>query len=440
MARKLYELEEAAEMLGITAEQLNTMRDRREVYAVRDGGAWKFKAEEVERLLAERGADASAEQNAPEFAELDEHLDSILLSEVELGQSGPSPSSTVIGKSNAPSSPESDIQIAKPGPAKPDDSELKLDFGASDVRLASGSDLSKQGSGLSSKFDDLDALDLDMPSPAESGISSGISLGSDALRLAGKDDLTLEDQSLSLGEEARTSAPDLSGESAIDLSGGDDDELVLGGSGPGSDVTRSASDSGISLVDPTDSGLSLETSDLQLGGSTVESLELGEDDMILLDEQTGDPDAATQLKADDDFLLTPLEETGGEESDSGSQVIALDAEGDFDESAATMLGSGMSGLTALDDDGEGLGAGVGDLGGIGAGPGATPAHALMSTVAAGPEMTFAGWQIAFLAICLVFLILGGMMMYDLMRNMWSWGGAYNVNSSLMDTILSWFEK
>ncbi len=179
---------------------------------------------------------------------------------------------------------------------------------------------------------------------------------------------------------------------------------MLGGSGPGSDVTRSASDSGISLLDPTDSGLSLETSDLQLGGSAVESLELGEDDMITLEEQAGDPDSATQLKADDDFLLTPLEEASGEESDSGSQVIALDADVEFDESAATMLGSasGLSGVTALDEDfGEPLGAGAGDLG---AAPGLAPSPA-MAAVAAGPDITFSAWNIGLLAICLLFLIL-----------------------------------
>jgi hypothetical protein len=37
------------------------------------------------------------------------------------------------------------------------------------------------------------------------------------------------------------------------------------------------------------------------------------------------------------------------------------------------------------------------------------------------------------------LVLGGMMAYDLMRNMWSWDGPLNMNSSLMDTVLGWFE-
>src|SRR5690606_13634820 len=77
---------------------------------------------------------------------------------------------------------------------------------------------------------------------------------------------------------------------------------------------------------------------LELGGSTVESLELEEDDLVSLEEEP-DYDANTQLKADDDFLLTPLEDSGFDDTDdSGSQVIALDSES-FDDSANTMLGN-----------------------------------------------------------------------------------------------------
>lgn len=66
-----------------------------------------------------------------------------------------------------------------------------------------------------------------------------------------------------------------------------------------------------------------------------------------------DPDAATQLKADDDFMLTPLGLDGESEDsweDSGTQVIALDSES-FDEAADTMLGGAAmsSGAAALAD-------------------------------------------------------------------------------------------
>ena len=93
MARKFVDLEEAAKMLGVSSETLNEMRERQKIYGYRDGGNWKFKPEDIEKLIAEREA---AEQEG-EFAELDEDPDSILLSEVELGQSDESTSSTIIG-------------------------------------------------------------------------------------------------------------------------------------------------------------------------------------------------------------------------------------------------------------------------------------------------------------------------------------------------------
>ena len=122
-----------------------------------------------------------------------------------------------------------------------------------------------------------------------------------------------------------------------------DDDLVLGG---GSDITASSGDSGISLGNPADSGISLEQP-LELGGSSIEMMELGEDDVISLEEDT-DLDSATQLKSDDDFLLTPVDE-GGDDSDSGSQVIALDTEDDLG-SATSMFGSSTPGMAAMLDD------------------------------------------------------------------------------------------
>ncbi len=211
----------------------------------------------------------------------------------------------------------------------------------------------------------------------------------------------------------------------MELGDDDDDVLGLGSSGIDSDVTRSVSDSGISLVDPSDSGLSLERNDLQLGGSKLESLDLGGDEMISLDE----PDlseAPTQLKADDDFLLTPAEEAVTEES-SGSQVIALDSELDFDESSATMIGGG-AGVEAFEEEpleassdsmssGE-LTVGLGTLPPTSAAA-AAPAMAAMT---AFPDMTFSVWNILLLVALLICLMLCGIMMFDLLRNMWSWGG------------------
>jgi excisionase family DNA binding protein len=437
MARKFYETEEAAQVLGITPERLNEMRDRRELYAVRDGGTWKFKVEEIDRLVAER-AEGILPEDSGEYAELDDDPDSILVSDLGLEPSSAGASSTVIGKSNAPSSPASDIHIAQ---HKSDESELHLDLPmGSDVRLdAPGEAPPAPSSGLSAKFDDLDTLDLDMPSAAESGIS----LDSDVLP-AGAQDLILPEETVSLSDKPVTAKPPSDGGGSVLELGEDDDVLGLGSSGIDSDVTRSVSDSGISLIDPSDSGLSLERNDLQLAGSKLESLDLGGDDLITLDDQDLS-EAATQLKADDDFLLTPAEEAATEES-SGSQVIALDSELDFDESSTTMVGGGP-GVTALEEEEEAEpslgGMSSGDLGpSLGSLPPTTtlaPAPT-MAAMTAGSDMNFALWNILLLVPLLLCLILCGSMLFDLMRNMWSWNGAYPVNSSLMDMILSWFEN
>ena len=38
----------------------------------------------------------------------------------------------------------------------------------------------------------------------------------------------------------------------------------------------------------------------------------------------------------------------------------------------------------------------------------------------------------------VVLLLSGVIAYDLLRNMWSWNGPYEVNSAIMDMVLGLF--
>jgi len=389
MVQEYYNLEKAADVLGIYPAELNEMRERGRVRAFRDGGNWKFKKEDVDNLAVEIRSKKAA---APEGSEDDS--EDVLLSEVELGASDPSSSGSVIGA----------------GEQSPEDSDIKL---------------------------------------ADSGVGLGAADQDDAaafeeLDLTIEDDVELEDSQVSLADEE---APESgSGGSAIDLAEGfEDDDLVLGGagSGSGSDVTI-GQDSGISLVDPHDSGLSLDEP-LELA-SDDDSLALGEDDMLTLSEDA-DTESPTELKTDDDFLLTPLEEGGDEEdSESGSQVIALDdAMGD---EAATMVGGGMAAM--LDEDITGVEAGLEAVAPLEAAPGAVaplgaqqpaaPGAPLTPGAAALPEAPYGTLAMVGLSCCLVVLVLSGMMAYDLMRNMWSWSGPFSVNSSLMDMILGLLPK
>jgi hypothetical protein len=180
----------------------------------------------------------------------------------------------------------------------------------------------------------------------------------------------------------------------------------------------------------------------------VEQLELGEDDMLVADEPAAVGAAATGIgqgaaatpQSDDDFLLTPLEEGAAEESYSGSQVIALESDVEFEDAGA--LEPQAAGAAFLEEDlGEGLG-GTAALEAAGAAPGAARMAAAAPAAAAAyaPEAAYSGWNVASLVLCAVLLMFSGMFMYDLVRNMWSWNGPYSVNSSLMDMVLSWFEK
>jgi hypothetical protein len=270
----------------------------------------------------------------------------------------------------------------------------------------------------------------------------------DDLDLSLEDDLTLDDSTVTRAKKPAAKKPGGSsgklakkpGGSSKDVVG--DEELVLGGSGSGSDITIGG-DSGIQLVDPADSGLSLEEP-LDLTAPGEESLELGEDDMLSLSEDAG-TDAVTKVKADDDFLLAPAQETVEDEDESGSQVIALDAEPSADQ-AATMVGtaSKASMVALLDED---LTAAAGA-----SAPGfeapmmaaplpAVPAPAAEPVVveAALPETPYSLLSVLSLAACVAVLVVCGMMAFDLGRSMWSWESPYQFNSSVMDTLLGLFE-
>ncbi len=374
MARKLIDQEEAAKMLGVSVEEINKMRDRRELFPYRDGDQWKYKPEDIERTLRDREAGATSSIQHEAFAAPPaegESVDSILLSEKELGQSADSASSTIIGK-GSPHGPvtESDIRLAD-DPMSSDiklasghsglGSDVKLVFGGSDVKPASGL---KKGSDVKKKeASALDDLKLESSCSSKAGVSDLLKFADDELLLEPSPGPGSSGKRKGSGSDAKK-AGDSGSRKSVDLA--DDDVLSIK---PGSDITRGAADSGIHLIDPKDSGLSLEEP-LLLGGSNKELLELGEADVISL-EETADMEGATQLKSDEDFLLTPVQEAGGDGGDSGSQVIALDSDEEMTSGAFTPASSGMVAMLE-EDTGEGMG-------GMPAGGALTAGSALVSS-------------------------------------------------------------
>ena len=185
-------------------------------------------------------------------------------------------------------------------------------------------------------------------------------------------------------------------------------------------------DSGISLVDPADSGLELDEP-LELTGQEEESLELGEDDMLTLAEAEGSA-SGTEIQTDEEFLLTPLEEAGEEES--GSQVIALDTEGD---EAATMIGAPVEMAPMLDEAAAPIGF---EAMPMAAEAVAAPAVDVAEGPAIGPARTRAPYSgmVVWLGLFLrMLLVLAGTMTFDLLRNMWTWNGM-TISGTLLDML------
>lgn len=436
MAGKILDSKEAAAMLGVSEDQLMEMRQRGDIFARRDGTNWTYKSEEVERVLAERGG-GSGVIGGMEFDNLLADLSSptnkadgpLLISEEELGRSPEGTSSTIIGKKDsAKSAGDSDLQLAPEG-----------DLAGSGIKTASGifggSDLKLTGSGTGTGSGKKGGSDLEL--------GDGLELGDDELSLASES-----------GKQVDFSSPpkpaDDDDSDEIDL---DSDSIGLAsgsviGSGIGSDVTLRGGDSGINLK-PTDSGLSLEEEPLDLGGSAVDSLELPEDDdVIALDEDGGDPDQATQLKQDDQFLLSPSDALGDDESDSGSQVIALEDSESFDSDAATMLRSaGAAPIQPMADDAFGgapmmdaftevspMGAAMPMGGGMAPGMAGQPVYVQVPVI----EAPYSVWNVLGLFFVTIMLVCCGMLTVDILLNMWVFESQSSMSMALMDMAIDTF--
>jgi len=380
MAQKFYTTKEAAELLGLAPADLNAMRERNEIRGFRDGNDWKYRAEDIEALKLKLRADATrpahhTPSSDDEIVLLDEDL-----APADLGTSG---SGTVIGGTPTPKESASDVKVT-----------------GSDIAAKSGGTVTEgtAGQGIVSPFED-ELLPLEAEtSPPVAGTDSAVNLGGEKL---------------------------------------EDDDVVIGGSGSGSDITL-GSDSGLSLMDTNDSGISLE-SELELV-PTDDSLELDHDDMLAIDESV-DTEAPTQLKRDDEFQLTPFDEMEEEETESGSQVIALDTEPSTGSSPgmAELLGPTAEAPFGVAPGVPPVQAGVPPVGVTPVTPALAPTAAAVAAMPAA-EAPWGTLWVTMLIVCTVLLGLCGMMCFDLVRNMWSWHGPFSLNSFIMDSILSVLPK
>ena len=68
MARKLINQEEVAKILGVTADEVSSLRDRKKLFPYRDGNDWKYKPEDIEKLRQEL-QDEKASQSGTEVSD-----------------------------------------------------------------------------------------------------------------------------------------------------------------------------------------------------------------------------------------------------------------------------------------------------------------------------------------------------------------------------------
>lgn len=484
MAQKFVSLDEAAQQLGISKDRLNELREDGKVRAYRDGASWKFRTDDVDKLAADGIPDASSsdlalnlDDDEPSSApvsdiklddldlgssleldlgdeepiagaasdlslddldeptvpvegageddevsladeeEIDEFSDSILLSENELGESTDRPPSTIIGKAEMAAdldlalgddASQSDVRLAEPGA-----SNVFASGGASEV-------LDTEPPSLSDNFGDLDELEIDLEAE-----SSRILAPEDltAAQLAGKGKAAPKEPEFS---DLELAASDSNPGNALDSSVGKSSDIALAGLsaleldsdddvlGDGSDITLSSESSGINIISPSDSGLALDEVPLAMGsGSPLASgLDLGPTS----DAEVGlEPLEVAEEEGAEPFALTPFGEEASEDEEDSSQVIPLD---EVSEEEGGILGTSRA--AAVDTMGDDFAA--------------IASTGMMPVGEPVAETAFPGWVIGLMSVSMIMLIMCGIMVFDLLRNMWSWDQVYTLNSSLMDVL------
>ena len=192
----------------------------------------------------------------------------------------------------------------------------------------------------------------------------------------------------------------------VDNFGVTDEDLILGGV-DSSDVTLGTADSGIMLESPSDSGILLEAEAVDLSESEATQLELpgaGDGlDVLLEDDKSfdlGTPDGAEDM------------------SDSGSQVIAI-------SDSVALEDAPLDGLEQVDLS-MALDGSLDQLEEVA--PGTSPVPAGMAPPAP-VELGYSIWTVMGLMIITLVLIMTGVMMADVVKTMWSWNEQTELSSS-----------
>ena len=307
-----YNLQKAADVLGLSTGEVNRLREQGKLRAYKDGADWKFRKEEVDKLAADMIRERSKANN-----------DGLLSTEDDEEK-------TTFADSSA-----FDTMFDQAG------NDLQISLNEQKADAASVADSAEDAFNFSLEGED-DGLTL-AEEPADDGLTLAEEPADDGLTLAEEpkeeDGLILSSEDSALAEDVKVSGSD-SG-SGLSLAGDSGLEL-LGGSDSGSGLNLSTGDSGLELLDEVGaSDVDLAGGDLVLGGSGSGSgLNLDSGDSGL--ELMSDSDGGFELDQASEDLSLAEEEPSNEDgsvfelaTDSDAAVLNLDK--DADSEAATEL-------------------------------------------------------------------------------------------------------
>jgi len=301
MAGKFVSIEDAARLIGVSVDEVNRLVDRKKLFPMRDGGALKFKIDEVERVAASIGEDSSRSESLS----LDLDLPSPGTDDLALGDA--IDIGSLVGQADA----GSQTLVRGPAAGNADLSGLAL----------GGDDLDDTASDTATDSDDLaleSIIGASSPSLARPAAGSGSLVGS----APGRDDpLTLDLSNIAAG--GGSGAPPLSQAT----------------NAPGSGFAAPL-DSGLSLED---GGVAVSGIDLEVGPAATESA--GSDvagslagDAFELGADVGDEDSAS--------VVIATEESGGDSSfftnaTDDSASVAFGDSSVMDSASSSLLVEGV---------------------------------------------------------------------------------------------------
>jgi len=405
MAGKFLVIEEAARQLGITADAIHRLVERKKLFPLRDGATLKFKTEEIERLAAELG-----EKSGQSGLELDLELNDVpeTVTDHELkSQTVDLELSDSYAVAGAP----------LPGTTGEDDS---LVIGGSDPLAGSSAGVGSMGAEMAGG-ESVFAVD---PAPQDASerakLSSSNAIGGlESLELDLDSIVGLSSPALAASasppEEAATGPSD-SGTLAIDLSG------IGGGSQPsnasglnasgslvfGSDINPAGgsgppTNAGSALSGALDSGLSLEDGDAAVSGIDMGPLDAGLAGGSLAGGSLAGGNSATDLGGEE-FDLGGLDD-----DDRSASVIAVDpGSGETGSGDSSFFGNAGGESSGFSGDGD-IGLSTDMMPNIGDGVAVDMVR----------DTRFSTWQVCGLVCCSLLLLTGGFVMFDLMRTIGS---------------------